>query len=64
MTMANSDNVTSMLNLAQNDGTLENCVIVGEAKGDESKQVKIFTPTADRAAIVALLKRAIARLET
>lgn len=60
--MANHENVDRMLELAEADGTLDTCVIVGRNDSDPDGRVKIFTPSADKAAIIAMLNRAIQRL--
>ena len=60
--MANHDNVTAMLKLAENDGTLDTCVIVGRDNDDRSGNLRIFTPSADKDAMITMLKRAIERL--
>lgn len=62
MATENNADVDHMLQLAKGDGTLDTCVVVGRNDDDPEGRVKIFTPTADKASIVALLQRAIDRL--
>lgn len=52
-----------MLELATSDGTLDTCVLVGRDEDDPDGKVKIFTPNADKAAILELLQRAVDRLK-
>lgn len=59
MIMPNTEEVTAMLTQAGNDGELDMAIVIGKT---EDGALRIFTPTADRDELNALLDRVKKRI--